>query len=330
MKNESLLILASAPQKYMSPDIVHRYRQNADFSYLCGFIEPSAVLCLSKQNEHNQKFYLFVREFDSKTVTYQGHIAGTEAAKAIIEKCKNMKKSNAKKTLLNIASSAVASRNWTRSRTECWKKGLSKWIFVPIHGTDFLLTPISFVKISFLSTFDLGNLNSDQKNEFFVRIRVCTWKLNFFFITEMRQCEFWNKLSLLIIIFQIQDWYGDNVLLFMICIYDTHLWQKIIEFSLTFRPSYEQIINENSAQNAYFMTAFMIWPIWRFFDVTIDVTIREFINAFMTAKHKYNTFDVNTFDVTHKYKSKKRQISETCHVKCCLWNWMIFFPFMFS
>lgn len=83
MKNKSILILPSAPQKYMSPDIVYKYRQDPDFLYLTGFIEPSVVLCLVKENKDNQYFYLFVTEYDPKTVTYQGHVAGTDAAKTV-------------------------------------------------------------------------------------------------------------------------------------------------------------------------------------------------------------------------------------------------------
>ena len=83
MKNKSILILPSAPQKYMSPDIVHRFRQDPDFLYLTGFQEPSCVACLYKENKENQYFYLFVTEYDPKTVTYQGHIAGTKAAKTV-------------------------------------------------------------------------------------------------------------------------------------------------------------------------------------------------------------------------------------------------------
>jgi len=83
MKLNSILILPAAPQKYMSPDIVYRYRQNPDFLYLTGFIEPSAVLILHKESKTDHHFYLFVTEFDEKTLTYDGHVAGTEAARAM-------------------------------------------------------------------------------------------------------------------------------------------------------------------------------------------------------------------------------------------------------
>eukprot|EP01083_Nonionella_stella_P126298 382217_1 len=85
MKNNSVLILPSAPQKYMSPDIVIRYRQDSDFLYLTGFIEPSAVLCLHKENKRNQHFYLFVTQYNSNTLTYDGHVAGTDAAKEVFQ-----------------------------------------------------------------------------------------------------------------------------------------------------------------------------------------------------------------------------------------------------
>ena len=69
MTNKSILILPSAPSKYMSPDIVYQYRQDPNFFYLTGFLEPSAVCVLYKENKDNQFIYLWVTEFNESTVT---------------------------------------------------------------------------------------------------------------------------------------------------------------------------------------------------------------------------------------------------------------------
>ena len=55
------------------------------------YLDDSFKLCrgvnsisyLVKEKKDNQYFYLFVTEYDPKTVTYQGHIAGTKAAKTV-------------------------------------------------------------------------------------------------------------------------------------------------------------------------------------------------------------------------------------------------------
>eukprot|EP01084_Bolivina_argentea_P291040 500144_1 len=102
MVNNSILILPSAPQKYMSPDIVHRFRQDPDFLYLTGFIEPSAICCLYKETKNKKYFYLFVTEYDPKQTTYQGHIAGTETAKTSFNADKTFDISDINKSLKEL------------------------------------------------------------------------------------------------------------------------------------------------------------------------------------------------------------------------------------
>lgn len=83
MKNNSLFILPSAPVKYVSPDIVHKFRQNSNFLYITGFIEPNACCVLYKKDKDNTYYYLFVTEYNKETITWDGHIAGTQMVKQL-------------------------------------------------------------------------------------------------------------------------------------------------------------------------------------------------------------------------------------------------------
>jgi Xaa-Pro aminopeptidase len=73
-------VLAAAPELVKSRDTEVPYRQNSDFFYLTGFLEPEAVAVLTPHDpEHG--FTLFVRPRDPERETWSGVRAGVEGAR---------------------------------------------------------------------------------------------------------------------------------------------------------------------------------------------------------------------------------------------------------
>lgn len=77
---DSVAIIASAPEATRSNDTNYRYRQNSDFYYLTGFDEPEAIAVIAPNKE--QKFTLFVRPRDPEREIWDGRRAGVEGALA--------------------------------------------------------------------------------------------------------------------------------------------------------------------------------------------------------------------------------------------------------
>ena len=78
-----IVIIPSAAKSYMSADIPYPFRQNTDFFYLCGFLEPDSVLvleadCASRLPEH--KSTLYVPRRDKFRELWDGPRSGTEGA----------------------------------------------------------------------------------------------------------------------------------------------------------------------------------------------------------------------------------------------------------
>lgn len=73
-------VLAAAPALIKSRDTEVMYRQNSDFFYLTGFLEPEAVAVLTPHDAEH-RFTLFVRPRDPESETWSGRRAGVEGAR---------------------------------------------------------------------------------------------------------------------------------------------------------------------------------------------------------------------------------------------------------
>jgi len=75
-----VLLLAAAPERPRTADILYPYRQDSDFAYVTGFLEPEAVCVLAP--EAPERFTLFVRPRDPEREVWIGTRAGVEGAVA--------------------------------------------------------------------------------------------------------------------------------------------------------------------------------------------------------------------------------------------------------
>lgn len=75
----SIAIVASAREKIRTRDLHYPFKQNTNFSYLCGFPEPDAVLVLIPGREQGE-CVLFCREKDKLRETWDGYREGPEGA----------------------------------------------------------------------------------------------------------------------------------------------------------------------------------------------------------------------------------------------------------
>jgi Xaa-Pro aminopeptidase len=73
-----VMLLAAAPERPRTADILYPYRQDSDFAYVTGFLEPDAVCVLAP--EAAEKFVLFVRPRDPEREIWIGSRAGVEGA----------------------------------------------------------------------------------------------------------------------------------------------------------------------------------------------------------------------------------------------------------
>ena len=72
-------VFPAAPLAVRSNDVEYPYRQDNDFLYLTGFVEPEAV-CLLLPGHAKEEFILFVRPRDPERETWTGRRAGIEGA----------------------------------------------------------------------------------------------------------------------------------------------------------------------------------------------------------------------------------------------------------
>ena len=77
MEPNSIAIIPSAGEQMRTRDTEHPFRQDSDFYYLCGFVEPEAVLVLAPGRRHGQ-FVMFCRERDPGMELWHGYRAGPE------------------------------------------------------------------------------------------------------------------------------------------------------------------------------------------------------------------------------------------------------------
>jgi Xaa-Pro aminopeptidase len=79
MESNSIAIIPSAHDQVRSRDTEFPFRQDSDFYYLSGFVEPAAVLVLIPGRKHGQ-FVLFCRDRDPKMERWHGFRAGPDGA----------------------------------------------------------------------------------------------------------------------------------------------------------------------------------------------------------------------------------------------------------
>jgi Xaa-Pro aminopeptidase len=80
MADNSIAVVAAAPEQVRSKDTLYPYKQSTNFSYLCGFSEPCAVILLIP-NRQQGECLLFCRDKDPLRETWDGLRLGPVEAK---------------------------------------------------------------------------------------------------------------------------------------------------------------------------------------------------------------------------------------------------------
>lgn len=75
-----LIVIPSASKKYMSDKIPYVFRQNTDFLYLSGCLEPDSALVMTIDVNKNTKSILFMRPKDKHAELWDGPRTGVENA----------------------------------------------------------------------------------------------------------------------------------------------------------------------------------------------------------------------------------------------------------
>ncbi|CAG2063326.1 unnamed protein product [Timema podura] len=78
--NNHLVVIPSSSKLYMSEKIPYVFRQNTDFLYLSGCLEPGSALVLSGAGGGHHTSTLFVRQKDVHSEMWDGPRTGTEGA----------------------------------------------------------------------------------------------------------------------------------------------------------------------------------------------------------------------------------------------------------
>jgi len=76
---DSIAILPASPEYIRNRDVLHNYRQDSDFWYLTGFIEPESVAVFIPGREQGE-YILFCREKNPEKEIWDGYRAGQEGA----------------------------------------------------------------------------------------------------------------------------------------------------------------------------------------------------------------------------------------------------------
>jgi len=79
MGRDTIAIVPAAPVRHRNNDVEYAYRQDSDFFYLTGFVEPESVAVLIPGRQHAE-YVLFVRDRDPARETWDGRRAGPVGA----------------------------------------------------------------------------------------------------------------------------------------------------------------------------------------------------------------------------------------------------------
>jgi len=82
MEENSVAVIASAPEAVRSNDTHYRYRQDSDFFYLTGLDEPDSIAVI-RPGHGEHPYTLFVRPRDPERETWEGRRAGIEGARDV-------------------------------------------------------------------------------------------------------------------------------------------------------------------------------------------------------------------------------------------------------
>ena len=80
---DGVAIIPSASEVVRARDTHYRFRQDSDFRYLTGFLEPDSIAVLApgrKEGPRNAEFVMFVRERNAEREIWDGRRAGPEGA----------------------------------------------------------------------------------------------------------------------------------------------------------------------------------------------------------------------------------------------------------
>jgi len=80
MGANDIAILPAAPVRYRNRDAEYPFRQDSDFYYLTGFVEPEAVAVIVPEREYGE-YILFCRERDPLMETWHGRRAGPDGVR---------------------------------------------------------------------------------------------------------------------------------------------------------------------------------------------------------------------------------------------------------
>jgi Xaa-Pro aminopeptidase len=80
---QHLVVIPSAAKVYMTEKIPYVFRQNTDFLYLSGCLEPDSALVLTGMRGDDHVSTLFVRKRDTHSELWDGPRTGVEGAPAL-------------------------------------------------------------------------------------------------------------------------------------------------------------------------------------------------------------------------------------------------------
>eukprot|EP01080_Neovahlkampfia_damariscottae_P001854 gene1854-995_t len=81
MKDNSVACIPSNMTTIMTNDIPYTFRQNSNFYYLTGFLEPDSMLVIQKTNENDSNCLFFVQPKDEFREKWDGPRAGVDIAR---------------------------------------------------------------------------------------------------------------------------------------------------------------------------------------------------------------------------------------------------------
>ncbi|XP_059056542.1 xaa-Pro aminopeptidase 3-like [Achroia grisella] len=114
-----IIVIPAARKQYMSDIIPYVFRQNSDFYYLTGCLEPSAILVLVKPAQtNNYKSILFVHDKDSHAELWDGPRTGCNAAVQLFAVDESQPVENFENFLVKIFNSSKPSVLWYDNKSQ--------------------------------------------------------------------------------------------------------------------------------------------------------------------------------------------------------------------
>ncbi|THU62643.1 hypothetical protein C4D60_Mb01t07250 [Musa balbisiana] len=134
LPEKSLAIIASAPVKMMTDVVPYPFRQDADFLYITGCLQPGGIAVLSEECG----LCMFMPDPDPHDAVWQGQVAGVEAALEFFKADKAFPLSAMHKSLLQtMLLSRIfpeESKLSAKVEYECKMRGAQRMAFNPVVG----------------------------------------------------------------------------------------------------------------------------------------------------------------------------------------------------